>query len=840
VSDRSHITRKLLSGALLLAFLAIGLLGADRSAVASIAYVQSGATDPNSSSVSSLTTTFSAAQAAGDLNVVAVSWGSSSVTVSSITDSKGNSYTLAAGPTVYSSFGVTSSIYYAKNIVAAAAGANTVTVTFSAAVPYPDVRIAEYSGISTSSPLDVTAAATGSGTLSSSGSMTTTNANDLLVAANAVATTTTGPGTGFTQRVISGYDGDILEDEIVSATGAYTATAPMSPTGQWIMQVAAFKAATGSDTTPPTAPTGLTAAAASRSQINLSWTASTDNVGVTGYKVERCQGASCTTFAQIGTPTATTYSDTGLIASTSYSYRVRATDAAGNLSAYSSTASATTPAASGGPVGWWKLDEGSGTTAADSSGQANTGTLTHSPTWSVGRVGPYAVTFGGNTSEVAVGAGSSLGNLHNSGLTVSAWINPTGSGGRIVDKNNNDVGWLFGLSGTTTLVFTTGEDTSGGTTLNSSTSIASITANVWQHVLATWDGSAGMSHVHLYINGVQADGTGSSGTGPEQDDAGTPLTIGNRQVDSAKGFTGAIDDVRVYNRVLSSAEIQTLADATSPSAPASLSASVASSSQINLSWTASTDNVGVTGYLIERCSGSGCSNFVQVATSTTTTYSNTGLSSGTAYSYRVRATDANSNLSGWLLEHVECHDLRGRRGRHDAAEHADRVVRDRHLEHSGQSQLDGVHRQCRSDRLPPRALSGLWLHELQPSWHTDGHHVQRHGAQPFYELQLSRTGIGCGRQSQRLFRYLHGGDNRCACAAIGARRGGKLKQRSRSGVVRCGRWFRHDRVSNRTVQRCQLRQLRTDRHILEHELRQRRSVAQHQLQLPGARQRRCR
>jgi chitodextrinase len=67
-------------------------------------------------------------------------------------------------------------------------------------------------------------------------------------------------------------------------------------------------------------------------------------VGVTGYKVERCQGAGCSNFAQIAAPASTTFSDTGLTASTSYSYRVRATDAAGNLSAYSSTASTSTPA----------------------------------------------------------------------------------------------------------------------------------------------------------------------------------------------------------------------------------------------------------------------------------------------------------------------------------------------------------------------------------------------------------------------------------------------------------------------------------------------------------------
>src|SRR3989454_5138498 len=98
------------------------------------------------------------------------------------------------------------------------------------------------------------------------------------------------------------------------------------------------------DTTPPTAPSSLTATTVSSSQINLAWTASTDNVGVTGYLVERCQNAGCTSFTQITTATGTTYNDTALTRSTSYSYRVRATDAAGNQSSNSNVASAVTPA----------------------------------------------------------------------------------------------------------------------------------------------------------------------------------------------------------------------------------------------------------------------------------------------------------------------------------------------------------------------------------------------------------------------------------------------------------------------------------------------------------------
>jgi fibronectin type 3 domain-containing protein len=97
------------------------------------------------------------------------------------------------------------------------------------------------------------------------------------------------------------------------------------------------------DTQPPTVPTNLTATAVSSSGINLSWTASTDNVGVTGYKVYRCTGSSCTP-SQIGTSATNSYSDANLAASTQYTYTVSAYDAAGNNSAQSTSASATTQA----------------------------------------------------------------------------------------------------------------------------------------------------------------------------------------------------------------------------------------------------------------------------------------------------------------------------------------------------------------------------------------------------------------------------------------------------------------------------------------------------------------
>jgi hypothetical protein len=98
---------------------------------------------------------------------------------------------------------------------------------------------------------------------------------------------------------------------------------------------------TGVDTTAPTVPTGLTVTGTTSSSASLSWTASTDNVGVAGYDVYR--GA-----AKVGTATGTAFTDSGLSASTSYGYTVDAYDAAGNVSARSAAVTATTASGGGG------------------------------------------------------------------------------------------------------------------------------------------------------------------------------------------------------------------------------------------------------------------------------------------------------------------------------------------------------------------------------------------------------------------------------------------------------------------------------------------------------------
>src|SRR5437879_524749 len=114
---------------------------------------------------------------------------------------------------------------------------------------------------------------------------------------------------------------------------------PAYPAIQWLTEIDYRESAPAADTTPPSVPMGPTATAASSSQINLVWTASTDSVGVTGYRIFR--GG-----VQIATSTATSYSDIGLSVSTAYTYNVSAHDAAGNNSAPSVSASVTTRAAS--------------------------------------------------------------------------------------------------------------------------------------------------------------------------------------------------------------------------------------------------------------------------------------------------------------------------------------------------------------------------------------------------------------------------------------------------------------------------------------------------------------
>jgi glucose/arabinose dehydrogenase/PKD repeat protein/fibronectin type 3 domain-containing protein len=281
--------------------------------------------------------TFPGANSAGGLIVVTVYWDNNDSV--SISDTRGNAYAAATARTNWYS-GWSAQTFYAKNI---AAGTNTVTATFASAVSsFGIVQAQEYAGIDPMDPLDASSTETGYGTSMASAPATSTGENDLLYAAGGSVGAVTAAGPGYTARLSTA--GNLTMDRVAATPGTYTATADNSG-GQWVMQLVAFRAdSSGSqDSTPPSAPGNLAAQAVSPSQINLTWDASTDDVGVTRYQVERCQDADCTSFTLVDAVTGTNHHDMGLTAGTTYLYRVRALDAAGNTGEYSAIATATSP-----------------------------------------------------------------------------------------------------------------------------------------------------------------------------------------------------------------------------------------------------------------------------------------------------------------------------------------------------------------------------------------------------------------------------------------------------------------------------------------------------------------
>lgn len=167
------------------------------------------------------------------------------------------------------------------------------------------------------------------------------------------------------------YDGtngpkriEFYVDGVLRAT--HTNTVPTSPAQLWVgnwpaawsgsfdyasqyqyidwVRISTIGGGTGPDTTAPSAPSSLSAPGRTSTTVNLTWGASTDNVGVTGYNVYR-NGS--TLLASVGAVTGTTLS--GLSPATAYALTVRARDAAGNLSAPSNAITVTTDPAGGGP-----------------------------------------------------------------------------------------------------------------------------------------------------------------------------------------------------------------------------------------------------------------------------------------------------------------------------------------------------------------------------------------------------------------------------------------------------------------------------------------------------------
>ena len=173
-------------------------------------------------------------------------------------------------------------------------------------------------------------------------------------------------------------------------------------------------------------------------------------------------------------------------------------------------------------------------------------------------------------------------------------------------------------------------------------------------------------------------------------------------------------------------------------APGTLAATP-SGTQVALSWIAATDNVGVTGYRIERCQGVGCSSFAQIGTTSgATTYTNTGLASGASYS-SPRPCDGRRDAPRAVSNSATPRRQRPSTRRRRAHRHADRDAE----RHADRLELDRRDRQRRRHRLPHRAVPGCWLQQLRPDRHDDrGHHVHQHRAGKRCQILVPRPRDG--------------------------------------------------------------------------------------------------
>jgi len=399
--------------------------------------------------------------------------------------------------------------------------------------------------------------------------------------------------------------------------------------------------------TPPTAPTGLTASAGNQ-QITLDW-ADNSEPDLAGYHVYRAT-TSAGPYTRLTTSLlpSSNYTDVGLTNGTTYYYVVTATDAGNNESTNSNEANAKPNDRDLTLIGHWKFDEGSGTVAADASGNGNNGTLLNGPTWTTGRIGG-AVRFDGNNDYVNLPSGV-LNGL--SDITTAFWIKTSKTGKQAIfsgaNSGNNEEYLVYFTLHTQILLFS-GESPSSYVAWN----IASIANGQWHHVAVIRDDRNNM--VTVYIDGV-SQGAKVVTLNP-LNIAANGLVIGQEQdavgggFDPAQAFAGDFDELRIYNRVLSAAEIAALTqrDATAPSAPAGLTAT-ASGEQINLSWTAASDaESGISGYKIYRGTTAAGETFL-AQVGNVTSYTDGSTSPNTTYFYQVSA------LNGAGLESVKSNE----------------------------------------------------------------------------------------------------------------------------------------------------------------------------------------
>ena len=197
-----------------------------------------------------------------------------------------------------------------------------------------------------------------------------------------------------------------------------------------------------------------------------------------------------------------------------------------------------------GLVAWWNFNEGSGLIAYDVSGNANNGTLANSPTW-VGGINGWALNFGGSEASVSI-PNSSLFDFGTGDFSFSSWVKPSSvtTLNTIAEIGLYTAGILIRPNGGYLQVYI---QSTGYT----SQFPFSMVAGNWYHVIVLRDNSS----LKVFINTIQS---GTSPTSTDNIAVNSVGYIGRSSHTTAQNFLGIIDDVRIYNRALSVAEIEQL------------------------------------------------------------------------------------------------------------------------------------------------------------------------------------------------------------------------------------------------------------------------------------------
>jgi fibronectin type 3 domain-containing protein len=354
----------------------------------------------------------------------------------------------------------------------------------------------------------------------------------------------------------------------------------------------------GTDGLAPTAPANLTATAGAGSTAMLGWAASTDNYGVTGYRVYR-DGTAVADLAG----SATSWTDTTSAGATTYTYAVDAVDAAGNRSVRSNSAAVTI----GGPD-------------------------TTAPTV------PTGLNATPSASAVSLSWSASTDNVGVTGYRVLR-------DGVVVDTTSATTYADSTVAANTTHNWAVRAFDAAGNTSAASASVASVRDTVAPStpgnlrvtgiapgaVSLAWDASTdnvGVKTYRLYRDGgVLAEVAATTFTDYTAGGAGTTHTYQVRAVDAAGNASAA-----------SNSATANAADSSPPTVPTGLQATATGPNRVSLSWTASTDDVGVSGYTVFR-------NGTAIASTATTTFQDTSPLSETTYSYTILARDAAGNSS---------------------------------------------------------------------------------------------------------------------------------------------------------------------------------------------------